>query len=41
MRLHVHGVSLQQAWVDDQEVIMQAQQLQCPSFKQVRFSYNL
>jgi alpha-glucosidase len=37
VQLHVHGMSLQQAWVDDQEAIVQGQQLQCHFFRQVRF----
>ncbi|MEQ9670573.1 TIM-barrel domain-containing protein [Coleofasciculus sp. G2-EDA-02] len=40
VRLQVHGVSVQQAWVDGQEVIMQGQQLPCHSFRQVRFSFE-
>ncbi|MDV2994543.1 MAG: Oligosaccharide 4-alpha-D-glucosyltransferase [Chroococcidiopsis sp. SAG 2025] len=37
VQLHVHGVSLQQAWVDDRETTLQGQQLQCHVFKKVRF----
>jgi alpha-glucosidase len=40
VRLHVHGVSLQQVWVDEQEVNAQGQQLQCHSFKRVRFHWD-
>ncbi|MEQ8755860.1 MAG: glycoside hydrolase family 31 protein [Coleofasciculus sp. G1-WW12-02] len=40
MRLHVHGISVQQAWVDGQEVIMQGQQLPCHFFRQVRFRFE-
>jgi alpha-glucosidase len=37
VQLHVHGMALQQAWVDDQEATVQGQQLQCHFFKRVRF----
>jgi alpha-glucosidase len=40
MQLQIHGMLVQQAWVDEQEAIMQGQQLQCQSFKRVRFSCN-
>jgi alpha-glucosidase len=37
VRLHVHGVSVQQVWVDEQEAIAPGQPLQYPSFKRIRF----
>ncbi|MBD1938860.1 glycoside hydrolase family 31 protein [Microcoleus sp. FACHB-68] len=37
VRLHLHGVTLQQAWVDDIEVSYQGQQLECQHFEKVRF----
>jgi alpha-glucosidase len=40
IQLHVHGMSLQQAWVDDRETAIQGQQLQCHFFKRVRFRYD-
>jgi alpha-glucosidase len=40
VQLHVHGICLQQAWVDDQEATVQGQQLQCHFFRQVRFGCN-
>ncbi|MBE9168947.1 glycoside hydrolase family 31 protein [Pleurocapsales cyanobacterium LEGE 06147] len=40
VQLNIHGVSVQQAWVDEQEAIAQRQQLQCHLFRRVRFSCN-
>lgn len=37
VQLQLHGLSCQQAWVDEQTVSMQGQALQCQVFKQVRF----
>jgi alpha-glucosidase len=37
VRLHFHGFKVQQAWVDEEEVICQGQQLECQPFGQVRF----
>jgi alpha-glucosidase len=40
VQIQVHGLSCQQAWVDEQAVSMQGQMLQCQIFKQVRFRCN-
>ncbi len=37
VRLHLHGFELQQAWVDEEEVTCQGQQLECQPFRLVRF----
>ncbi|MEP0886059.1 hypothetical protein NDI49_31485 [Trichocoleus sp. ST-U3] len=37
VRLHLHGFKVQQAWVDEKEVAVQGQQLECQPFRQVRF----
>jgi alpha-glucosidase len=34
--LQVHGMTVKQAWVDEREVVMQGQQLQCYLFERVR-----
>ncbi|MBD0266941.1 MAG: glycoside hydrolase family 31 protein, partial [Cyanobacteria bacterium Co-bin8] len=36
VRLQVHGLSLQKAWVDDQEVLLQDGQVECLPFHQAR-----
>uniref|UniRef100_UPI000BBB7194 TIM-barrel domain-containing protein n=1 Tax=Calothrix sp. NIES-2098 TaxID=1954171 RepID=UPI000BBB7194 len=36
VQLHLHGMKLQQAWVDDAEVTCQGQQLKCDRFFKVR-----
>lgn len=36
IQLYLHGIELQQAWVDEQEVAVQGQQLECQPFEQVR-----
>ena len=35
--LHLYGVSVQQAWIDEQERRMQGQELHCKSSQRVRF----
>lgn len=40
VQLNVHGMSLQQVWVDAREATVQGQQLQCYFFKQIRFHYD-
>lgn len=37
VQLNFHATKVQQAWVDSREVAVQEQQIQCQSFKQVRF----
>ncbi len=37
VRLHFHGFKVQQAWVDEKEVAIGGQQLECQPFDQVRF----
>jgi alpha-glucosidase len=37
IQIQVHGLSVQQAWVDGQVTTVQEQQLQCHSFQQIRF----
>ncbi|MBV9389671.1 MAG: glycoside hydrolase family 31 protein [Chroococcidiopsidaceae cyanobacterium CP_BM_ER_R8_30] len=35
MWLHVHGIQIQQAWIDGKSVAVQEQQLQCQTFRQI------
>lgn len=35
VQLHVHGLKLQQAWIDDTEINVQGQQFKCDRFSQV------
>jgi alpha-glucosidase len=37
VRLHVHGIQVQQAWVDEKEVAVQENYLECDLFTSVRF----
>ncbi|MEW6496687.1 MAG: TIM-barrel domain-containing protein [Cyanobacteriota bacterium] len=37
VRLHLHGIEVQQAWVDEQEVTFQTPYLDCELFRSVRF----
>ena len=36
VKLHLHGVKLQQAWVDDVEVTCPCQELECDLFFKIR-----
>ncbi|RUR75993.1 alpha-glucosidase [Chlorogloeopsis fritschii PCC 6912] len=40
IQLQVHGISIQQAWIDEQEVLTPRQQIECRLFKQVRLQFN-
>jgi alpha-glucosidase len=37
VRLHIHGMQVQQAWIDGQPAVTEGQQLQCQFFSQVYF----
>lgn len=39
VQLRLHGLSLQKAWIDQQEVLTQGQSIQCQPFRAVRLAY--
>lgn len=41
VQLHLHGIKLQQAWIDDKEVAVGGQQLECQPFAKAYFKGEL